>query len=54
MYTNFDPYLIRRERISLKLEALYERFDQLASNDPERDQCLKQIEALDIAYNAED
>ena len=54
MNSNFDPYRIRRERIGLKLDALCERFDQLATDDPERAQILHQIEALNIAYNAED
>jgi len=51
---SFDPYRIRRERISVKLDALCERIDQLATDDPKRDQLLRQIEALNVAYNAED
>ena len=54
MQNNFDPYRVRRERIGLKLDALCERFDQLATDNPERDQLLPQIEALNIAYNVED
>lgn len=54
MNSNFDPYRIRRERIGLKLDVLCERFDQLATDNPEREQLLRQIEALNIAYNAED
>ena len=51
---HFDTYQIRRERIGLKLDALSERFDQLPVDDPERDQLLALIEALNIAHNAED
>jgi hypothetical protein len=54
MQDNYNHYRIRRERIGLKLDALCERLDQLATNDPERDQLLMQIEALNIAYNVED
>ena len=54
MKKNFAPYRIRRERIGLKLDALCDHFDQLATDDPERGQILRQIEALNIAYNAED
>jgi hypothetical protein len=53
MQNNFDHYRILRERIGLKLDALCESFDQLATDDPEREQLLCQIEALNIAYNAE-
>jgi hypothetical protein len=53
MKNNFDPYRIRRERIRLKLDALCDRFDQLAADDPEREQLLCQIEALNIAHNIE-
>lgn len=53
MNINFDPYRIRRERISLKLDALCGRCDQLAADNPERDQLLRQIEALNKAYNVE-
>ena len=53
MNSNFDHYRIRRERIGLKLDALCDHFDQLATDNPERDQILRQIEALNIAYNAE-
>jgi len=48
-----DPYRVRRERIGLKLDALCERCDQLDPHDPEREQLLCQIEALNIAYNVE-
>jgi hypothetical protein len=51
---HFDTYEIRRERIGLKLDALSERIDQLAVDDPDRDRLSCQIEALNIAYNAED
>lgn len=54
MSSNFDHYRIRRERICLKLDALCEKHDQLATDDPEREQLLMQIEALNIAYNVED
>jgi hypothetical protein len=54
MHNSFDPYRIRRERIGLKLDDLCDHFDQLATDDPERGQLLRQIEALNIAYNAED
>jgi hypothetical protein len=54
MKSNFDPYQIRRERIRLKLDALCEKHDQLATEDPEREQLLMQIEALNVAYNVED
>lgn len=50
---NFDPYRVRRERIRLKLDALCELCDQLPADDPERDQLLCQIEALNIAHNVE-
>ena len=51
---NADRYRIRRERIELKLDALCEKHDQLAADDPEREQLLKQIEALNIAHNVEE
>ena len=54
MKKNFAPYRIRRERIGLKLDALCDHFDQLATDNPERKQLLRQIEALNIAYNAKD
>ena len=54
MNSNFDHYRIRRERNGHKLNALCERFDQLATDDPSRDLILKQIEALNIAYNVEE
>jgi CHASE3 domain sensor protein len=50
MQNNFDHYRVLRERISLKLDALCERFDQLANDNPERSQLLRQIEALNKAY----
>ena len=50
----FDTCQIRRERIGLKLDALSERFDKLAVDDRERDRLSCQIEALNIAHNAED
>lgn len=54
MKKNFDTYRIRREVIARKIDALCDRFDQLATYDPEREQLLCHIEALNIAYNAED
>jgi hypothetical protein len=51
---HFDTYEIRRERIGLKLDALSERFDKLAVDDPDGDRLSCQIGALNIAYNAED
>jgi hypothetical protein len=53
MQNNFDHYRILRERISLKLDALCERFDRLANDNPERSQLLRQIAALNKAYSDE-
>jgi hypothetical protein len=49
-----DRYRIRREVIARKIDALCVRFDQLAAGDPVREQLLRQIEALNIAYNVEE
>lgn len=51
---NPELYRIRRQCIARKIDALCERFDQLNAEDPEREQFLNQIRALNIAYNAED
>ena len=54
MDNNFDRYRIRREVIARKIDALWERHSQLAADEPERDQLLDQIWALNIAYNVEE
>jgi hypothetical protein len=49
-----DRYRIRRERIALKFDELCAKHNQLADDDPERDQLLDQMWALNLAYNVED
>jgi hypothetical protein len=49
-----DCYRIRRERIALKLDALIQRHDLLAADDPERGLLMDQIWALNIAYCVEE
>jgi len=52
MQNNFDHCRILRECISLKLDTHCGLHDQLASDNPERSQLLRQIEALNKAYCA--
>ncbi len=54
MTTQVDLYRIRREGIRLKLDALCEEHDQLATYGPACERLLRQIEALNIAHNVED
>jgi hypothetical protein len=51
MQNNFDHYRILRECISLKMDTLCGLHDQLASDNPERSQLLRQIEALNKALH---
>lgn len=52
--SNPERYRIRREVLSRKIDQLNELHNQLAADDPSRDQILKQIEALNIDYNVEE
>ena len=52
--SNPERYRIRREVLSRKIDRFYELHDQLAADDPSRDQILDQIDALWIAYNVEE